>query len=585
MKKITFILISSIILAVFFTSCNKDETLDGPSSVSVSQGTYMGIVHLNWDPVTDAQYYNIERQSPDGNWLNAGTVTTPPFDDYGFNLPDNRITYGTHYSYRISSANHDKGDSPFLNAQEQGWTYILKPIELTVTNEGSEMTLSWRDTNVYVTNFSECFYKIQQKTTNADIYTTIHTTDHLIMEESYTYSFTSSTQEDITASYKIDGIYTFKMKNMDQEGASGQCNNESNEADVTGGGGGSTSSYLWASLGSFGNSANGINFIKEKVYDNTLYAAIIDNPTSGKPVLYQSDGSNFSSISGTYPDAFLNNFEKIDFAVKSGTKYLAGISDSAYVFSYDGNWSNNLAAQNLGYADKPQALSIETDGQDIFAAIFTNDNNLVVKTWSQDAVWNDNANIENSDAISNVNIIQLNGQVYLYYLRSNSAYNSTLVIKHYTGISWETDLEWTRDNLMDVQLSADAGSNLFFVSNSQQPGDWAGSVFKVTSNTDAEDLLSVAENWIVFPSGITVNSDGDIMVVYTHVVSASQVNPELAVYKDNIWSKVSGDYTNGLFPAEINHINQDFYFIYGDAQTATGNGYPLNLKANKLTKN
>jgi len=254
------------------------------------------------------------------------------------------------------------------------------------------------------------------------------------------------------------------------------------------------------------------------------------------------------------------------------------------VFSYNGNWTNNLAVHNFGYTNKPQDLSIETDGNKIFVAIYTNDNNLIIKTWNHDTIWDDNANITNYSEISNIEMIQLNSKIYLYYLKSNSDHNSTLYIKHYNGSSWENDLEWTRDNLMNIKLSADA-NNLFFVSNSQQPNDWTGSVFKVTSSTDAEDLISSNEDWKVFPSDISINSDGDIMSVYTHIVSSTQVNPELAVYKNNTWSKVSGDYTNGTFPSSINHINQDFYFIYGDAQNLSQNNYPLKLKAERLTKN
>jgi len=511
-----FFLIASIILATFFTSC-EEESLDGPSSVSVSQGTYMGIVHLSWDPVPDAQYYNIERQGPDGSWLNAGTVTTPPFDDYGFNLPDHKITFGTHYSYRISSASSSYDDSPFREVTGEGWTYVLQPIILTVTNENGEIKLSWTDANANVQNVQYLYYEIQQKDANENTYHSIHTTDHLNKGESEnTYSFSSNLESDLATSYKIYAVYNYAFKNMDQEGAGGQCYNESNEETVSGGS---------------------------------------------------------------------NSFGNIDFTVKSGTEYITGISDSTYIYSYSGEWSNNLVSNNFGYTNKPQALAIETDEQDVFVAIYTNNNELVVKTWNHDTIWDDNASISNSDAISNIEMIQLNGLVYLYYLKSNSAHNSTLYIKHYNGSSWVDDLEWTRDNLMDIKLYADGNSNLYFVSNSQQFAEWTGSVFKVTSSTNAEDLISGNEDWKAFPSDISVNSDGDIMIVYTHIVSATQVNPELAVYKNNTWGKVSGVYTNGAFPASINHINQDFFFIYGDAQNLTQYGQPLKLKAEKLTEN
>jgi len=307
MKKITFILIASITLTTFFASCDKEKVLDAPSIISVSQGTYMGVVHLNWEPIPNAHSY-IERKSPDGNWLDAGSISTnPPFDDYGFNLPDHKITFGTHYTYRIKSISSDYDDSPFCEVTGEGWTYILKPIELTVTNENGEINLSWTDTNANVQNVQELWYEIQQKTTNSNTYNTIHTTDHLNKGESEsTYTFSSTLESDLTASYKIYAIYNYTFKNMDQEGSSGQCYNESSEETISRG---AITSYTWNSLGDFGTS-NGISFVKTKVYDNTIYTAILDNPEIGKPMLYQSNGSNFNNISGTYPDAFLNNFKK-----------------------------------------------------------------------------------------------------------------------------------------------------------------------------------------------------------------------------------------------------------------------------------
>ena len=583
--RLRFLLPTSLVfLILLFSACEKDEVLDAPSSISVSQGTYLGVVHLNWEANPNA-HYSIERRGSDGNWLDAGYIEQPPFDDYGLHLSDNKIDFGTHYSYRIKAVSSDIDDSQYSGTTTEGWSYLLQPIELTVKKEDNKFTLSWKDTNVFVSNFLQHSYKIT-KIGEENGYESLVTNVNGGTDENGEYIFYSNSVEyDSKASYKIDATYTFRFKNMNDPYAQGSCKNESNESTISSGGnGGSTNSYLWNSLGSFGSSNNGINFVKTKVYNNTLYTVILDNPSSGNPILYQSDGSSFNNISASYPPALQNSFSDIDFTVNSDTKYIAGVSDSVCIYSYNGTWSSNLVSNNWAYPTKPQSISIESDGQNIYSAIYTDNNDLVIKKWNHDTVWDDNANITNSDAISNIEMIQLNGQIYLYYLISNSSYNSTLYIKHYDGSSWVSDLEWTRDNLMDIKLSADA-NNLYFISNSQQPNDWAGSVFKITSSSTADELLSNNEDWLVFPSSITVNTNGDLMVVYTHVVSASQVNPELAVYKNNTWSKASGDYSNGVFPANINSINQDFFFIYGDAQNISASYYPLNLKISSLSEN
>jgi len=582
MKKVVLSLTVSIVFSTLFLSCAKEETLEVIPAVSVSQGTYMGVVHLNWSPTEGAEHYNIERLGPNGGWIQAGYISSPPCDDYGLGLPDNHISFGTHYSYRIQSYGSDVDASPFTYVAEQGWTSEIEPIELSVTKEENTINLFWVEPNVDVENLSCVVYELQRKREFESNYSTFHTTDHLNPKDNYSYSIHYATSEDESASYKIKARYCYRFKDMDNY-SEGQCNNESNESGVSNGG--STTSFTWNNLCEFGNSNNGISFAKTKVYDNTIYTAIIDNPAIGSPIIYQLNGNNFENISNSYPIAFENNFTDIDFTVKSGIKYIAGISDSAYVFSYDGNWSVNLASENFGYPNKPQALALETDGQDVFAAIYTDDNNLVIKKWNHDAIWDDIELISNQQGISNIKMTQINGTVYLYYLKQNSGYNSTLFIKHFNGSSWVDDLEWTRDNIMDVKLIVDGSANLYFISDSQQPSTWSGGVFKVISLSNAENLLSENENWLTFPSDITVNTNGDIMLAYVHIVSSSQLYPSLAIYKNNTWSKVSGDYTNGTFPAQINTLNQDYIFIYGDANNITGNGYPLKLKTDKLIEN
>jgi len=52
---------------LILSSCEK-KPLDPASAMNVSQGTYIGVIHVSWDPVPGAQYYNIERQGSDGQW-------------------------------------------------------------------------------------------------------------------------------------------------------------------------------------------------------------------------------------------------------------------------------------------------------------------------------------------------------------------------------------------------------------------------------------------------------------------------------------------------------------------------------------
>lgn len=217
MKIVKSISLFTISLLILVTSC-EDDTLSTVGSISVSQGTNIGVVHVNWDPSPEAAYYNIERKGPNGAWIAAGTVNAPPFDDYGFGLPDNRLVEGAKYTYRISSASGDAGDSPFSEPTGEGWIYEFQPIAMqAVRQEDGTIVLSWTDTTqnlVNQSNLSSFKYIIKRRYEDETSFKDLFTTDFMSNVQTMNYTDDGVTS-DKKAFYDIQGRYQYVYKNMD----------------------------------------------------------------------------------------------------------------------------------------------------------------------------------------------------------------------------------------------------------------------------------------------------------------------------------------------------------------------------------
>ncbi len=577
------------ICSLFITgSCKKEKTLDTVSNISVSQGTYMGVVHITWDGVSDASYYNIERQGPDGNWIAAGTVAGSPFDDFGLGLPDNKLQAGVKYNYRITSASSDLDDSGYANAPGQGWMYEIKPIQLTVTRDNSgNNTLNWSDPNQDLLNYNLVgfSYKIKRKYENETEFTDIFTTDKIATAKDMTY-VDNTVANDKKATYSIEGLYDYGYKNMDYGDFVGYWSNQFAAVEETGGS--LQANYNTTFLNSFPAAIDGYSAVWLKNINSEMYAAVIPKPVFGVPVVYKLNGTSWQNISTSYPDGLQKNYEKISFCgdgttIWAGGVSKSGINDSAYLYSYNGSWSNNLVSKNLGLNDIPDNLLVEYANSTLYA-LCDHDHKLELFTNDQGSQWTSAGSIEDNVSAFDLGFRKFNNKLYVYYLSYNTSQNATLNIKHLEGSTWQTDFSKAYDYMTDISVNIDGSGNIYFTSQSLDVNIWQGNVFKVTSSSTADEMVSSPEDWQTFPADIAFDNLGKPVVLFLKIVSLTDpYEMHLAVYDNNAWKEISGDFTNLIMPADLESDN-GLYFVYGDNSDITTTGYyPRSLNAVILT--
>lgn len=581
MKTINVLL---VLLIIFITSC--EEELNTVNEINVSQGTYVGVVHVNWEPVPEAAYYNIERKGPDGEWIGAGTVTNPPFDDYGYGLPDNKLVEGVKYRYRISSGSGDIEDSPYSEPSEEGWIYELQAIEMQAirNNEGS-IIVSWIDTNqnqLNKTNLLSCRYIIKRRYDGETEFTDLHTTDYISTPQNMSYT-DANVANDKKAFYTIEGWYNYEYKNLDHGNFSGHWIKDYSEVQESGGT--VQVNYTITQLGDIQRANDGYGFVRLKNINGEMFAATIPKPVYGPPIIFKLNGTTWQNLSNNYPDGLQKNFEKVSICGDGTNVWVGGIADSAYVYAFNSSWSGNLAAKNFGLVDNlglpkiPDNLCLEYFESNLYALI-AHDDKLEVFSYAQNSSWNSEGIIENSSGIFDLGFKVFNGKLYTYYHVFNSENNSTLKIKHLEGSSWQTDFDVAYDNIMNVSVSVDNSGVIYFTSDSQEPATWKGNVFKVTSTSTAQELVSSSNTWLTYPQDIDYDDNGNPMVLYYKIISQTNAEFRLAVYENNEWKDVAGDFSNHIGPSDI-ESNNGLYFVYGDGNDLV-NSYPTILKAIKL---
>ncbi len=583
----TIAAINVLTISLLFSSCEEKDLMP-IADIGVSQGTYIQIIHLSWDPVEGAQYYNIERQGPDGEWRAAGTVTTSPFDDYGFNLPQNKLVEGVEYNYRIVSASSDLDDSEPAYAQREGWTHIMEPLNITIVREKQpqgytydKIHLTWTDPNAIFDVYGNAvrpYYVISRKYSDEVDFTVIKSrTD--IGATSFTDEYVDKTKK---ATYKLEGKYEYQYKNMDNDYTMGFYSKTYDEIEEEGS---ITpeSNYNIENLGDLPASADGYGFLKLKNIDSKMYLAAIPKPTLGSPAVYKLNGTAWQNISDSYPDGLLNNFETVSICGDGTTLWAAGVSDSAYVYAFNGSWSNNIAVKNMGLSGKPGNLLVEFM-DDALYALAEHDNKLEMFKLDQNGNWNSENTLEdNVSGLMDLEFRKFNNKLYAFYTITNSSNNSTVKIRHLAGSSWTTDFEKAYDNIMNLKFTVADNGDIFFTSDSQDPGAWAGNVFKVTSASTAQELVSSSDTWLTFPGGIAMDNNGNPVVVYSKFISATEpAEAHLSVYEDGQWKVISGDFSKHIFPSAVESMN-GVYFVYGDGNSTT-NSYPNQLKGKLLTK-
>jgi hypothetical protein len=578
------------ILVFLFSSC-KEEQLDMPGNFIVSQGSYLGVVHFSWDPVAGAQNYNIERQDPEtSEWKDAATTSGTAVDDYGFNLPDNKIVPGKHYKYRISAGSSDKDDSGYINSSQEGWTYVLQPVIVTASFEtNGDVTVSWTESNLLnqLKNFTSAEYTIFRKNASVQNFVSAGTTQGDT-------SFTDNSPGD-DPQYKVEAKYHYSYQNMDYGTYEDMASLESEISIATGNSGPGTVAYTPTELSNI-SSTEGISFAEIKSYNDTQYLGIIkdaDAAGKGSPVIYKLNGTSWQAVGGTYPEDIMNetSLGVMNFAVDDSHTYLAGLSfDSLYIYSWNGSsWSDNMALNNMDLGDSPSEMDIESISNTLYlAATLAPDQDLKVLKWSGSdwvAVGGDaNGWIEKGADIFDLGLENIGGTLYMIYSTKNSEFNSTVHIKHLSGTTWNTDLDWTADNIIGIKLAANSTSSLYFSSNSQQHDVYPGGVYKVLSTSTVENLISSSDTWFLDSYKITVNDDDNVFIVSDKLVSDSEIYPAIYNYNGNKWTILSGDFSSGTHPVTIHASGGDIYYTFGDATNLTTWNAPKALKSVMFSK-
>ncbi len=577
-------LISFLFILVF--SCEKEDTVNVPKGLSASDGTYIGTIFINWDPVPDAEAYEIWRKDPfTGEWEELGWLEDPLWWDIGWLLPGEEIIPGQVYQYKCRAHRNEGGFSDFTDVEEG---FAFNPEKVTVTEitrvDENHMLLVWTDpnnestlVNRTMTNYN-IYFAIQTNLNNINLTGTTsdkNFTDYLFApDETYYYKVA------IAYDFMIDGTPVTKEFDADMI-------KEGNGGDEL-----ETINYSRTGLITINSVSDGISFVEMKIENGIPYLGVLKDYTiSGNPGIYKLNGTTWEELGGTLPsDITTGSITDMGIAAGSSNQYLAGLDgDSIYIYGFNGSsWSENLAAGNMGMAQAPAAMDLEVLSNEVFVAMKAYpDWDLTVVKWTGSS-WNSvggdvNGWIESDNDVFNVALENFDGTLYLYYTVQNSDYNHTLHIKHLNGTTWETDLAWTADYIMNIQVAQGSGI-LYFTSSTQWLAQYRGGVYKVTSTSTVETLADGNDDWFYTPYAIAVDSDGNVIICSEKIESQSAIYPALFLYDGNNWKSVSGDFSDGDSPVAVRTIGTDIYYAYGDASNQTALNDPKALKSARFTK-
>ncbi len=586
--------------ALLLSSCEPEEQLGPPASLYATQGTYLGVVHLTWEAVPNAERYNIQRLDPvSGQWQDAVTVNEAPGDDYGFNLPDNKIVTGTRYQYRIAAQSDNADDSGYIEAGGEGWTYELKDpvVKYAVMQDDGYVRISIHEPNDLKSlgNWNWVRYDVYRKRENDYDFNKVGDTNNL-PDVGDSVFFIDHDNPVPDAEYMVKATYAYQYKNMDWGISDGVYLKNSNVVTVKNEGSGEID-YTQVQIGTVMVAAGDKSIpraeIKEK--NGEIYIGMLKDANAagyGVPEILKRSAT-WIKVGGTYPSAIMNSTSlgHEEIALSSNTVWLAGLDhDSIYVYGFEGgSWSENITVKNMGAPDGPASMDIEVLNDDLFLALTeAPDYDLKALKWTgtswAQAGGDAEGWIEKGKDVFNLGLENISGKLYLYYTVQNSTYNSTLNIKHWNGSGWTSDLQWTADNIMDIKIAGD-GTNLYFISGSQKPAEFAGGVYRVTSTTTVEALISGSDDWFMWPEAITVDSEGNVFVMTTGIISATEPTYTfMSRYDGSKWKKLSGDFSNSYTPVVLHAIGTDIYDVYGTRINLTSWSDSKVLKMDKFSQ-
>lgn len=584
MKRIIILTFSILCILI---SCDKEEGDQSPKNLSASDGFYVGCIHIDYEKEQNVTVQIERREKGTSNWetLSGGISSTSFDDNEGYS--DEGMPPGMVFEYRIRN---DMGDNTEYSEIEEGFAFeyvLINNLEISsVVDYKDDLinTLKWNEGNHNsFLNESEILFNVCRSNDSLGTYQVVATVGE---DRSYT-DIIPSAERGNNVFYRIDIFYKYQVLNhrgatlwYETEPLSGTIHRASSD------GGNPVVSYTTTDLGQIAASTvGGITQLLEKNINGTLFLGLINNAGAtgyGTPELYSLNGTSWQKEWNINPP---NEFDEINYAIATSSHYVAGVQGSLYVYEWNGSsWSNNLAPDNLGQADGPSDIAIEVDNDDNLYMAITQypDYELQVlkyngSTW--DTIGGDANGVIAAGNIYDVTLEKIEGVLYLYYRDDNS-----LHVKHLNGTSWETDLAWTKDNIADIEIAKN-GPDLYFISGSAG-SNYRGGVYKVTSNTTAEEIVSnTTDDWFQFPLSLTIDTEGNLIVAslkYNELTNS--FFPFLNLYDGKEWKTISGNFSDGTDPVSISAIGTEIIYNYGEASSENATGDPTTVKSKKMTK-
>jgi hypothetical protein len=584
MKKLFFLSLSFLFILI---SCEKDdEGAPKPKDFTVTKGSAVGCIHLEFNKDPDANSVIVERREKGTDqWqVITGTGLTSFEDNHGY--PNTGMPPGKVFEYRLKN---DWPDDAEYSQVEEGYAYEIIPvteIEIISNIQWDDETLNiltWNEENngTFI-NESEIYFDIYRSEDSLGNYQKVGT----VGEDR---SFSEELPVEMKGKkvyYRIDVFYSFEL-NLSSGGNHWESTTPL-EGSIVGStvtnGGNPTVNYTISDLGPVASATQGgIPLMLEKNVNGTLYLGLLNNAGAtgyGVPSLYRLNGESWVKEWTTNPP---NEYDEIHFAIGSASHFVAGIDDSLSVYEWNGStWSDNLAPANFGKAESPSQVSIEINNDNLFLAVTQYpDYDLQVLKYNQ-GNWEPTGGDENgilaTGDIRDVKLENLNAMLYLSYLKDNS-----LHIMHFNGTSWDSDLSWTKENIANIDIAM-ASSGLYFISGSSN-SVYRGGVYKITSATTVEEIISnSSEEWFQFPLSLAIDAEDNLIVSSMNFQSAESFYPFINVFDGNDWKTISGDFSDGMDPVSLSTPGTDIIYVYGEASSENGIGDPTVLRSKKFSK-
>jgi len=593
MKKIINGLI--LIAPMIFLSC--EENPYTPANFTASQGTYIGVVHLAYGEL-DGEAIVYRFNEDNGSWDEISWTWSSKFDDNGYHLPDHYIVPGKEYRYKMRVYEQGQGDeySGYTN-EITGYAFKGEPAEITSinreTSSGNEdkvdITISWINPNDLsdIKNLAYIEYWVY-RAEDGDLsnYRDVGKNEQMVTSPSdiqYEWSYTDAYMDPAsTYSYKIETRYRYNYITSNGDSRNNQyyeVDGTTVKEDDSGNDDNPVINYTTTDLGQLIAAASGdiIVDIKEKVVNGDVYLGVLTGSTYGAtPALFKYNGSAFENV-WTCND--LSSSMSIHYAITpSGVSYVAGYGDSLCVYKREGSsWSQDIAPDNIGL------IGIEAFNDELYLFAEFDDEKQVMKY--NGTFWEKIGETITSGSIDYANIETVDGDLYVHYTLDN-----TLYIKHLSGSSWVSDLEWTQEWLSNIELAKNGG-DLYISTSTNSQSDYDGGVYRVTGTTSVENLIpdDAADSWFLLGAyTMSVDSDGNLIVssIKGEKVSETEVilYPHLILYDGSQWNTVSGDFTEGFAPIGVSTTGRDIFYFYGEEATLNSSHQSTVLKTKKLTK-